>query len=499
MIFADSQTELSAENLTEWSATSGSGIRFVVELASGNLDEEGAFEYTLALRNFFAVLTGAGVVGLNLISALTGVQTMSEQLQGIDADKYKSSTFVRKYIQTHKFDDCRFMRNYCANLLAWCEQNQWGKGYVETFAHCVGMIGYGGFDVEGFTVLTNRTKELLDKSWYKQLQTTQVLKGFLADFDIVGSQQNSNPQDDAALQATEEFRKFLIEHYTKQYGQWPPNPITEGGQWLTRPIALQLQNDFGSLYDLLVDDTLTWRNTSRTSGTLCRVADDLTSTPIANIETVHSSKFALQDVIAKWNRRCDNVPLPLPFPKMPTLCDTLHIPSATALSNQASLVPALRGHNSEAAHQRTLTDAYSDSFNCDIECLVPATDNQEERDTDALPAVRSFAEAFVLHELNTHIKCTSTHDARLGRWLVIHCVMQMLARVAVDIQGLHHGHNVPYFLNACLKGCPPWPGAKFPASLRKAGIEDSWAWMYARSIAEKKRATAGEPKQSELD
>lgn len=335
------------------------------------------YEYILALRNFFAALNGTGVVGINLVSALAGVHILSKQFLGIDARMNRSTAFICKYVQTLKFDDCRFMRAYCTRLLAWCEQIQWDKGFVETFIHCVGMFGYGGADEELLSVLPNTTKELLLKSRHKQLQIAYALESVLADFDIVGGRQNSNPQDIAALNATKEFKEFLLQHYKKQFGQWPPQPIIEDGLWLTRPIAQQLQDDFGALYDLLVDDTLASSDKTHTSATLCRVFDDGTVEPITNMETVHSSKFAFQEAVAKWNHRCGHVSPPCPFPKMPTLYDTSHTPSAMIVVNEASFVPALRGQDSEAAHHRTLADAYSQAYNGNRQCLTPATDNQD--------------------------------------------------------------------------------------------------------------------------
>lgn len=61
--------------------------------------------------------------------------------------------------------------------------------------------------------------------------------------------------------------------------------------------------------------------------------------------------------------------------------------------------------------------------------------------------------------------------------------MQLLSRVAVDIQGLWYCHGVPYFLNADLKHCPPWPGAGIPRTIREAGVEDSWCWIYAKGLS----------------
>lgn len=105
-----------------------------------------------------------------------------------------------------------------------------------------------------------------------------------------------------------------------------------------------------------------------------------------------------------------------------------------------------------------------------------------------------FSRAFLKHEAKFHLAGANTHDARLGRWLVVHHMMQSLSRVAVDIRGLWYRHGVPYFLNAALENCPPWENATIPGSMRPASIEDSWCWIYAKGLAESRRqkSTGGE-------
>lgn len=92
----------------------------------------------------------------------------------------------------------------------------------------------------------------------------------------------------------------------------------------------------------------------------------------------------------------------------------------------------------------------------------------------------------------TRLDGVNTHDARMGRWLIIYCMLQMLSRLAVDIQGLWYTSGVPYFLNCDVAGCPPWAGAKFPRCMRAACGRDSWAWLYARGM--RKRRLWGEQK-----
>lgn len=80
----------------------------------------------------------------------------------------------------------------------------------------------------------------------------------------------------------------------------------------------------------------------------------------------------------------------------------------------------------------------------------------------------------------------NTHDGRLGRWLVVHCMMQLLSRLAVDIQGLRHRVGVEYFLHADLDGTPPWDPDKFPGAIRPAGPQYSWAALLAMAARQQR-------------
>ena len=98
--------------------------------------------------------------------------------------------------------------------------------------------------------------------------------------------------------------------------------------------------------------------------------------------------------------------------------------------------------------------------------------------------------------MTTKLEGVNTHDARLGRWLVVHSMMQLLSRMAVDIQGLWYCHGVPYFLNADLDHCPPWTDAKLPKTIRQATVVDSWCWLYAKGQAASRKRSKAQAKKS---
>lgn len=89
-----------------------------------------------------------------------------------------------------------------------------------------------------------------------------------------------------------------------------------------------------------------------------------------------------------------------------------------------------------------------------------------------------------------------THEGRLGRWIIIYCMMQLLSKVAVDIQGLRHGLGVEYHLSADTDGIPPWNTSDFPTNMRPAGPEYAWAALFARATATPRRASGTAKKRA---
>lgn len=88
-----------------------------------------------------------------------------------------------------------------------------------------------------------------------------------------------------------------------------------------------------------------------------------------------------------------------------------------------------------------------------------------------------------------------THDGRLGRWIVVYCMMQLLSKVAVDIQGLRHSRGVEYFLNADLDGTPPWNPDDFPVTMRPVSAYYSWAALFAKANRPPRRVSKNSAKK----
>jgi hypothetical protein len=70
----------------------------------------------------------------------------------------------------------------------------------------------------------------------------------------------------------------------------------------------------------------------------------------------------------------------------------------------------------------------------------------------------------------------SPREARLGRWVLLYGILQVLSKLSVDTQGLKYSEGVQYFLCADLKRTPPWEttGAH---GLVEASQLASWCWQ----------------------
>ena len=67
-------------------------------------------------------------------------------------------------------------------------------------------------------------------------------------------------------------------------------------------------------------------------------------------------------------------------------------------------------------------------------------------------------------------------EARLGRWVLLYGILQILSTLSVDAQGLKHTEGVRYFLCTDLKRCPDWVTDGQP-SFFEPTQQRSWCWQ----------------------
>ena len=103
--------------------------------------------------------------------------------------------------------------------------------------------------------------------------------------------------------------------------------------------------------------------------------------------------------------------------------------------------------------------------------------------SNAFQLARVYAEncllkAFVHFEKVDQPGEIDPREARRERWIIIYCILQALASIAVDVPHLSFKGG-EYFLNARLKGLPPW--SQDDEYFENASREQSHCWTTAQS------------------
>lgn len=85
---------------------------------------------------------------------------------------------------------------------------------------------------------------------------------------------------------------------------------------------------------------------------------------------------------------------------------------------------------------------------------------------------------FEQFELTTDVKNVSPREARLGRWVLLYGILQLLSTLSVDVQGLKYTEGVRFFLCTDLKRCPEW-ATNGQSDFLEATQHRSWCWQRA--------------------
>jgi FtsZ-binding cell division protein ZapB len=78
--------------------------------------------------------------------------------------------------------------------------------------------------------------------------------------------------------------------------------------------------------------------------------------------------------------------------------------------------------------------------------------------------------------MTTDLKNTTPREARLGRWVLVYGILQVLSTLSVDVQALKHTDGVRYFLCTDLKRCPEWV-TNGQIEYLEASQKRSWCWQ----------------------
>ncbi|TAQ88452.1 hypothetical protein B7494_g3227 [Chlorociboria aeruginascens] len=387
--------------------------------------------YHTATRNLFALLFDQPLVGVNIAQALLD---LLERLK-LWIPECDAATIIKIYIQAQGLDDMRSDPTRAISLLIWSENSEvrWVEGWKEAYVHCTGMYETVS-KLPEYKQVTPVTQALLYTAHLRIATKQHRCQERFKDFDFSDMWSNypeASPAKDAFLR----LQGFFKDHYQSIDRAWPP----EEGSWLTRFYAQKLQNDFGALYDYLVDRNATWE----------QEGDQWV------IGHTHKRLFQsdpdgipFSDIIISFDGQNNYPPIPCPYPLIPATSSARTSPRKGGLKNKTR--DAFVEKSTDMAYLES-TNTYLLGSNFEVNHLVTSFEEWERREksTELTPAA-----------------------ARLGRWMLIYGILQTLAPLSVDVPDMLYTKDVHYHLCAKLKNCPPWD----PDLLDGEIHENSYCW-----------------------
>lgn len=409
--------------------------------------------HKLAIRNVLAMIHRKPMVGHDLVQMLTDIQevltifSMSRAAEKID----EPVTRIVTYLTTMHFDDIRNNLSLCLTLLAWSElpNLEWDAGYIECFVHAIGMMDTQTVTSSDFNRLSHVTRHNLRNAHTALQLVTKEVEGRLKSFDFSDMWTPHKLGSGPAHKAFDAFRHFLLTFYEEAYGTWPPRSSIIVGTWLDRHLIQRLQHDFGVLYDFLVDTDLQWERLKAAY----RREWEIVSRDQARDFRADLQQLPVTDVIVAFDDHHGIMHIPQPYPLLP---DEEKMPKPKA--SESSIFPSWRKpvqQEQDARQKLRVGKAYSNATN-----ELTNTDN-------------ALLSAFQTHEEETYLPDSTLEEARLGRWLLLYGILQILSQLSVDVSDLQYTNEVPYFLCASLAGCPPWNPSY---ANRRADQTKSYCW-----------------------
>jgi hypothetical protein len=376
--------------------------------------------------------------------------------------KEHSLTGISDYITTKRIDDARNDPAAAIALLTWSEGKtiRWQEGWREFFVHCVGM--HNRLDtVAELRFVTPITKALIERASLEVEVRTQSVADRFLNFKFDDMWPAMLPQPPPERASFDRLRQFLKGYYESFYGSWPPPAPGEAEAWLSREVVKDLQSDFGALYDYLVDRGVAWDFSDKRHDGKWKIAS---TDPRRKIQ-VDTIDLPMNDILVAYDNRHRYPHIPHPYPLVP---DSMPVVSKEILY-KASKKSGTQASNEDKMMERRIALAYTEATNI----YVFGPDFVSNK----------LVDAFVRFEKSDKPLEVDPFAARRGRWVLIYGILQALASVSVDSPGLRYKDDVPYHLNARLRGTPPWKGANQDAE--EASHKESYCWKAPKNWGER--------------
>ncbi|KAI1193475.1 hypothetical protein F5X97DRAFT_39769 [Nemania serpens] len=442
-----------------------------------HLSKAEAHRHAIATRNVFALLYHASLVGFSLFQALQDLLDRLDAYMEPDADNVGT---ILNYLSARGIDDARNDPETAVSMLAWSEtaEVRWEEGWREAFLHCAGM--YSRLEnCADFRQLTPITRALLERASLETQLRVQAAEERLVGFGFADSW-GPVASTNAARAAAERLQKFLVNHYAKACGTWPPAEsgarTTDGeAMWLTRNVTQMLQRDFGALYDYLVNRDIVWDESEmRSSRKWMMVSESGNKSFDADTDDL-----PLTDLLIEFDNRMRFPHIPHPYPLVPdSMAPTVAAGARDKSKKDKGAKPAADDRTLERRIQLAYTEA-TNIYNLGSEF-----------------AQSDLIEGFVKFEKTDQVGAVDPFCARRGRWVLVYAVLQTLASVSVDSPNVRYKEGVSYHLSPRLKGTrtPPWKGVSSPTMEASHELSHCWlapqTWHHATDSAESDTSVA---------
>ncbi|KAL0262480.1 hypothetical protein SLS55_001448 [Diplodia seriata] len=415
----------------------------------------------LATRNFLALLYNKPIAGTDLFETLSELQMVMDIMYELNEPNRRPNVaaIIVDYVVGRRLDDVRGSLTNALSLLAWSEKLDvgWEQGYLESYVHVVGMLTRSTFERPEFKRLSPVTRHNLEKAYngmqIKILNAEEKLSTF--SFPDLWHLPNV-VANSAAFRASEAFRGWLKQYFTHKYEQWPPK-TNQNGHWVTRELVQKLQGDFGAIYDVLVNRDIIWTDNEARHTRKWEMAS---KTALTDIFSPDLPGMPITDMLISFDNQHSYLHIPHPYPLLPR-----RVSSLTAAPTKKKNIFGLSKKDKAAAardpsEQMKISLAFGDATNINkLGMMLEANDLRDE---------------FLEYEkaVAAELRDVPAADARLGRWLLLYGILQVLSTLSVDTEGLKYrtagNPDVQYFTSPSLDNCPPWPPARSLAGTRRA-------------------------------
>ncbi|KAH7127053.1 hypothetical protein B0J11DRAFT_293132 [Dendryphion nanum] len=396
----------------------------------------------VAVRNFLAMLHNKPIVGADLYEMLSTLQPEIQVMYDLDHDVHSRMTarersvqMIIDYLIKHKLDDVRSSINTALSILAWSEQDnvKWKEGYMESFVHLAGILSPQIEELPDFkrlSIVTRRNLGIAAKTLeLRVIEAEEKLSTF--DFSEMWGE-SPKLQTSPIYQSCMGFRNFLVKYYSRHYGSWPPK---QSKTWLNRKIVLALQDDFGILYDYLVNRDVNWDSQEERPGKKWQMVDKRFDEFSAD-----GPSLPMTDMLVTFDNKYGYLHIPYPFPLLPREVPT--IKTVQKKSFFGGLKKSKVDTAKDAKAHLQLSIVFSDATNLEK--------------TDVSFNTSTLIDQFERFELSADLQTTTPREARLGHWILLYGILQVLSTLSVDVPGLKWTNGVRYFLCSDLKRCPEW-------------------------------------------